>query len=227
MKPDFLRALDAGRLLGDGAMGTELEARGAAPPYERLNLERPDLVLDVHRAFVAAGAQLLRTNTFLARSAEETRAGVRLAREAAGGKAFVAGALGPGTAQAAALADAGCDLILLETFTDNEQLLAALRRAKATGLPIVAQMAGAPDARIRAEADVVGVNCLAPAETAGIVAGLGGRLSAFPHAGLPGRRMSPAAFAAAAGRLKVSLLGGCCGAGPEHLRALAEAWACS
>ena len=145
MKRDVLRTLDEGLLLGDGAMGTELEARGALPPFERLNLERPSLVLDVHRAYLAAGSKLIRSNTFLARNAEEAGAGVRLAREAAGTAAFVAGVLGPGTDQAAALAEAGCDLIILETFMDVELLLRALRRAKLTGLPVVAQMAGLPD----------------------------------------------------------------------------------
>src|SRR5688572_30938165 len=105
MSRDVRRALSAGLLLGDGAMGTELEARGLTAPFERFNLERPELVLDVHRAHLAAGARLLRSNTFLARDAATARAGARLAREAAGEEVLVAGAMGPGTGEAAALAE--------------------------------------------------------------------------------------------------------------------------
>jgi homocysteine S-methyltransferase len=65
----FLDRLTAGGpVLFDGAMGTELYARGV--PYERcfdeLNLLQPDLVQAVHRAYIAAGAEAIETNTFAA-----------------------------------------------------------------------------------------------------------------------------------------------------------------
>ncbi len=226
MTGGILRALAAGPLAADGAMGTELGARGLTPPYERYNLERPEAVLDVHRAYRDAGARLLRTNTFQAASRDAVLAGVRLAREVAGDSLWVAGAMGPGTADAGVLAEGGCDLLILETFTDADELLAALRRAKATGLPVAAQMAGLPDARAREEADLVGINCLDPEETLRLAARLKGPLSAFPHAGLPGAPIAPAVFAAAGALLAargVRLLGGCCGAGPAHVKALVEA----
>ena len=58
MTLDVRRALAAGLVLADGAMGTELAARGLAAPFERFNLERPEVVLEVHRAHLAAGARL-------------------------------------------------------------------------------------------------------------------------------------------------------------------------
>ena len=53
----FLDALHDHVLLGDGAMGTELVARGITPGtgFERLNLTQPTLVADIHRAYLAAG----------------------------------------------------------------------------------------------------------------------------------------------------------------------------
>lgn len=50
----------------DGAMGTQLQARGlpAGGCPELWNLERPDVVTTIHADYVAAGAQILETNTF-------------------------------------------------------------------------------------------------------------------------------------------------------------------
>ena len=75
--------------------------------YERLNLTHPELIKDLHAAYLAAGAQVLETNTFGANrtklalfdSADDVgainRAGVALAREVAGDRAYVAGSVGP------------------------------------------------------------------------------------------------------------------------------------
>src|SRR5437868_37975 len=66
---DFIKALRSGRvLLMDGAMGTELQRAGMAPSacYEAWNLSRPEKVQAIHRAYVAAGAEVLLTNTFQA-----------------------------------------------------------------------------------------------------------------------------------------------------------------
>ncbi len=101
-----------GPILADGAMGTMLFeaglASGEAP--ERWNVERPEAVREVHRAYRAAGSRILLTNTFggnrfrLAlhgldkRVPELNRAAARLAGEAArtgGGAAVVAGDIGP------------------------------------------------------------------------------------------------------------------------------------
>lgn len=95
--------------LFDGAMGTLLYGRGVFVNvcYDELNLSRPELVRQIHAEYVAAGAEILETNTFGAnpvklsaygleeRTEEINRAAVSLARGAAGGKARVCGAMGP------------------------------------------------------------------------------------------------------------------------------------
>ena len=111
-RPALDRLLRTRVLVCDGAMGTMLHSAGV--PLDRslseLNLARPDLVRDLHAAYLAAGADIVQTNTFdanrlrLARTglqdsvAEINIAGARLAREAAreaGSRALVAGSVGP------------------------------------------------------------------------------------------------------------------------------------
>jgi homocysteine S-methyltransferase len=93
----------------DGAMGTMLYSRGffLNVCYDELCLKQPQLVREVHEAYVRAGAELLETNTFGANPlklaafglADQTeainRAAAELARSAAGSRASVAGAIGP------------------------------------------------------------------------------------------------------------------------------------
>ncbi|HZS40221.1 MAG TPA: homocysteine S-methyltransferase family protein [Polyangia bacterium] len=96
-------------LLLDGAMGTELIARGLRVREEcpeAWNLDRPDDVRAIHAAYAAAGSDAVQTNTFgctrprlkrfgrEAQVAELARAAVRLAREGAAGR-LVFGSLGP------------------------------------------------------------------------------------------------------------------------------------
>jgi methionine synthase I (cobalamin-dependent)/5,10-methylenetetrahydrofolate reductase len=109
MKPSFLDALHARVLVCDGAMGTMLYGKGIFINrcFESLNLSQPDLVSGVHRAYLAAGADVLETNTFGASRVklrgfglgdqvhDINLAGARLAREVAGDAAYVAGAIGP------------------------------------------------------------------------------------------------------------------------------------
>src|SRR3982074_1560939 len=69
MRSAFLDRLDTGSpMLVEGGMGTQLYAQGV--PYERcfdeLNLLQPDLVQAIHRAYIAAGAEVIETNTFAA-----------------------------------------------------------------------------------------------------------------------------------------------------------------
>jgi homocysteine S-methyltransferase len=102
--------LDPSRIvLFDGAMGTMLYGKGVFinQCFDELNLRAPDLVSEVHRAYVKAGAQVLETNTFGANSVKLAHYGLeaqvreinvaaaKLARAAAGDKALVAGAVGP------------------------------------------------------------------------------------------------------------------------------------
>ena len=106
------RLLDPDSLvLFDGAMGTMLYSRGVFinQCYDELNVRAPDLVRDVHRAYVKAGAEVLETNSFGAnrlklaqfglssQTRELNKRAAELAREAAaeGHDVLVAGAVGP------------------------------------------------------------------------------------------------------------------------------------
>lgn len=106
----FREALKERVLLCDGAMGTELQKSDLEPGGcgESFNIERPEIVLAIHRAYVEAGADCISTNTFGASrvmlerhghgGAVEAiaRAGVQLAREALGTRpGYVLGDVGP------------------------------------------------------------------------------------------------------------------------------------
>jgi len=96
-------------LVGDGAIGTMLYAKGVSldSNFEHLNLVRPKLVAELAREYIAAGAQVIETNTFGAnytklsaiglghKVAEINRVGASIAREAAGDAVLVAGSVGP------------------------------------------------------------------------------------------------------------------------------------
>ncbi|HEX8284359.1 MAG TPA: bifunctional homocysteine S-methyltransferase/methylenetetrahydrofolate reductase [Pyrinomonadaceae bacterium] len=158
----------------DGAMGTMLYAKGVYinRSYDELNLTSPDLVRAVHEEYVRAGAEVIETNTFTAtahklqqyglegRLREINATAARLAREAADGRAYVAGAVGPlglriepygptsfdeakelFKQQVEALLEGGVDLFLLETFSDISEVRQAIRAVRElSDLPIVAQM---------------------------------------------------------------------------------------
>lgn len=162
---------DRPAILGDGAMGTMLHLAGltdGAP--ERWNVERPDVVSSIHRAYIDAGSDFISTNTFggtrnrlaldgLAdRVAELNEAGARLAREAAGER-LVAGAMGPTgelmeplglltpsaalesfSEQAAALKAGGVDFALVETMSALEEVEQAVAGARSAGLPVAVTM---------------------------------------------------------------------------------------
>ena len=197
---------------------------------------------------------------------EINRAGAQLARKAAGKNVYVAGAIGPlglriepwgKTAadeaeayfreQAEALVEGGVDLLMLETFRDLNEIVAAIAAVKRScALPIVAQMTiedegnsldGTPPEQFvpalqAAGADVIGINCsIGPAHMLEALERMAGltpvRLSAQPNAGRPrdieGRTLyltSPEYMASYARRFasaRVRLVGGCCGTTPEHI----------
>jgi len=101
--------MQEGLLVLDGAMGTQLFARGAEPGQcnDCLNVESPDMVLAIHRAYFDAGSDAVLTNTFganryaLARHgyADQafavSKAGAQVARKAAGDERYVLGDIGP------------------------------------------------------------------------------------------------------------------------------------
>lgn len=197
-------------LLADGAMGTMLHARGVSIEacFDELNLTRPKLIGEVHAGYLAAGAQILETNTFGAnrfklaphglenRVAEINAAAVILARNAVDescAEAVIAGSVGPlgvrlapfgrvkpqqahlaYKQQIAALAEAGVDLILIETQSDLVELVEAVHAARETcELPVVASVTFTRDDRtllgdsprratellVESGADAIGANC--------------------------------------------------------------------
>ncbi len=152
--------------------------------------------------------------------------------------------------QCLALAEGGVDLFILETFSDLEQLKIALASAAATGLPVIASMAflegGRTAGGVEAEkvakelssagAAVIGANCGAgPREILRNITRMAGvtdkPLAAYANSGFPeyldGRyiyRATPEYFATTALEMAAagaSIIGGCCGTTPEHVRALA------
>ena len=170
---DFRELLNApGPVLLDGGMGTMLQARGLKlGEYPELAaLEHPDWLLDIHRAYVAAGSQILCANTFGANREKLRRTGrtveevippsIALAKQAAGGRALVALDLGPigqlleptgsldfETAvdifaqEVRAARDAGADLVMVETMTDLQECRAALLAVKENSdLPVMVSL---------------------------------------------------------------------------------------
>ncbi|MGA9190711.1 MAG: homocysteine S-methyltransferase family protein, partial [Anaerolineales bacterium] len=211
MENAFRTWLEAGDpILADGAMGTMLHSRGERFDgcFDELNRIDPDLVLDIHRDYVRAGAQILETNTFGANRFKLTRHGleeqvaeinataVALAHRAADEAdhdILVAGSVGPlgvrlspfgrvqpdqaravFAEQIGALAEAGADLIILETHSDLYEITEAVRATRQVcDLPVVAMMTFTRDDRTllgdtaervasslaEAGADVLGANC--------------------------------------------------------------------
>jgi methionine synthase I (cobalamin-dependent)/5,10-methylenetetrahydrofolate reductase len=107
---DFIQAIaDEHVYLFDGATGTMLYSKGIFinKCYDELNLRNPEIVLEVHRQYIRAGAEILETNTYGANRVklqnfgieDELRdinaRGAELARKAADDNIYVAGALGP------------------------------------------------------------------------------------------------------------------------------------
>jgi methionine synthase / methylenetetrahydrofolate reductase(NADPH) len=172
----ILEAIERGPLTVDGGMGTQIYERGVLfnVNCDELCASRPELIQSIHEDYVRAGAQVIETNTFganrvrLARDGFEDRvrelniAAARLARKAAEGRAFVAGAVGPTglvfagfsederervrgafREQAEALGEGGVDAIIIETMRQPEELELAIegvRLALGKGMPLIAQV---------------------------------------------------------------------------------------
>lgn len=177
-------------VIGDGGYLIELERRGyvdSGSEREKVGtgrgsgqftpevaIEEPGALLALHREFLKAGAQVLQALTFFATREKLSRAGfgrqteqinqsaVRIAREAAGDKALVAGSVSRTqlferegreaapqvrdliSEQVRLLKDAGVDFLILETFFHLEEMRIALECAAASGLPALAAMSFRP-----------------------------------------------------------------------------------
>lgn len=149
-------------LVSDGAWGTMLMAAGLPPNVcsELWNIENPDAVRNIGAQYIAAGADLITTNSFGgtvfklndygqgARVRELNRAAAQLSREAAGADRFVIGSMGPTgkfllmgdvtedelydafRAQAEALAEGGANACCIETMSAIDEATLAVRAAK-------------------------------------------------------------------------------------------------
>jgi methionine synthase / methylenetetrahydrofolate reductase(NADPH) len=266
---------------GMGTLISGAVARLRCP--EEANLRAPESVVALHASFIRAGADLIETNTFGANRRKLAgfyledeferinSTAVRLAREArevAGREVFIAGAIGPlgevenfdpaeaaplVAEQAQVLEGRGVDLLMLETFYDLDELVAAIDAVRSVSqLPLVALMTfdadgqtlGGVSARDAAErltplelaaiganhsaGPAAALNALAEMQADGVV------LAALPNVGLAslaGSRVifphaTPdyfAEFAAQARRLGAGLIGGCCGTTPAQITAIRAA----
>ena len=266
-------ALKKGPLLFDGAMGTLFASRpGCADiPCELASLEKPEEVLSIHRAYLQAGAQAIKTNTFglSAYPARQARqmlcAACRIAREAAEPfGAFVFADIGPAPQnrpmaetylqQAKWFLEEGAEHFLVETLSTDEgirELAEFLKRKAPSAYLIVSCAVGADGVtqdglsgaelfeRLRSipQVDAVGFNCVSgPSHLNAYIQRLpisGTALSVMPNAGYPtvlGRRAvfmgTPAYFASQMAQTVkngASIIGGCCGTTPEHIRLTAQA----
>jgi len=189
MRRPFLDRIREGVLLCDGAMGTQLDELGLelGECHELWSTLHPDKVLQVHSAYIEAGAEAILTNSLggnrwclerygLAEKVGELNsAAVRLARAAAGEDRYVLGDVGPTAEfvyplgkkrqqefvevfrqQVSFLAE-GADAIIIQTMTALEELVAAVRAAKETGLPVIASMSFQPDVRGKGFRTIMGV----------------------------------------------------------------------
>ena len=212
----LLRDLASGGrvLVCDGAMGTMLHSTGV--PLDRslseLNLARPHLVRDLHAAYLAAGADIVQTNTFdanrlrLARAglqdgvAEINVAGARLAREAvreSGSAALVAGSVGPVISAAAPRLP----------FGDREPILREQIAALASWVDLIMLETFGDLESLEQAATVALAECDLP-----VVAQL-----TFGDDGRTLRGEEPRAAAAALAALKVTAIGANCTVGPAVL----------
>ena len=156
---NILDMLKGRRLYFDGGTGSELIAKGlpSSEPSEEASFSHPDWVLELHRAYIAAGANIIKTNTFGVSSLKYenyteyiTRA-ISLANEARGDRddVFVAFDMGPLGRMLAPLGDLAfsdaieifaksvrairglpVDAILIETMNDSYETRAAVLAAK-------------------------------------------------------------------------------------------------
>ena len=220
MHTSFLEALSQQVVLGDGAIGTMLQARGlpAGTLPEAWNLSQPEAVRDVHRAYVDAGARFVTTNTFGGNRVrlqegglrddlvEINRLGVALAKEAVAGRAWVAASVGP-TGQ---LMDPYGPLTVEEAEEIFAEQIAALAAGGADLIKIETQHdADEACAAVRAAKSVSDLP---------VICSFAFNLKGRTMMGLKPERAAQGAAAAGA-----DVVGANCGDGPEAVRVALEA----
>jgi 5-methyltetrahydrofolate--homocysteine methyltransferase len=159
----IISALQNGHILvSDGAWGTFLQQKGLKPGEcpESWNISRPNDVLDIAKSYIAAGANLVETNSFGGsrfklekygfgdKVYEFNKAAAEISRMAAGSDHFVLGSVGPTgellmmgevteddlyeafKEQSIALEAGGVDAIMIETMTDLDEARIAVKAAK-------------------------------------------------------------------------------------------------
>jgi len=264
----------------DGGMGTMLQKHGlkSGEASDTQNLTNGKAVVEIHRQYIEAGADILTANTFGAYSlnhenfAEIIEAAVAHMREAISGadrKILMALDLGPTGKILEPYGDfeynecysvflksvqvaeqAGVDLVIAETMMDLNELMAAVSAVKTVGLPVIASMTFDKNGRTMMgvdvnsmaqelqdlEVDAIGMNCgFGPEPYEGLLSQLAAvtnlPIIVQPNAGLPEMvngevcyNMTPQEFAKSMERMKetATLLGGCCGTTPDHLREMVK-----
>lgn len=252
--------LQYGPLITDGAWATSLHQHGLPQrePSDLWNLTHPEDVATLANAYIEAGSRILLTNTFRSNPVSlpgadiqaMNRAGVEISRKAAGKSAKVAGTIGPNgtadpqtySAQIHALADAGADVLLLETFTRLDDASAALAATRDVSLPVIASFAFHPGLqpepaarRMETEgAAAIGANCMEAEQIASLAIRLRDACElpiwVKPSAGKPRivngnpeYDLTPDDFAAQLPALLdagACFVGGCCGTTPAFIHAL-------
>lgn len=239
---NIIERLNEEVLICDGAMGTMLIQKGmpqgGCPDF--WGIKKHKILLEIHKEYVAAGADMITTNTFgsnwlklkkyrLQKKVKQiNKSAVDIAKEAAGDKVYVLGDMGPTgeyikpvgdidvkemvdvfIEQAKVLEESGVDAIILETFSDMEELKNAILAVKEnTALPVIASMTfqKLPEKGFRttsgitipqlvsesllAGADVIGTNCtLTGIDMIDVVSEIRALGTAFiiaqPNAGMP------------------------------------------
>ena len=269
-------------LFFDGAMGTELQKNGLKKGElpENLNTHSPQIVARVHKSYLDAGCNIISTNTFGANSLkfdnvnEIITKAVEITKNAiaeSGKEAFVALDMGPlgkllkpygdlefETAydlykeQVVAGANAGADLILIETMGDLYEIKAAVLAAKEnTDLPVLVSMIFDEKGILLTGADIktavitleglgvdgIGMNCgLGPDQMLELLKEMQKYSSTpifvQPNAGLPVSingvttyNVTPEEFAQKQLQILKNgacALGGCCGTTPDHIKAMID-----
>src|SRR6266851_4627473 len=127
MAADLLTRLKQSPVLCDGATGTLLYAKGIFINrcYDELNVSQPDLIRELHREYMQAGAEIIETNTFGGNSVRPL--GVRIEPL---GKTSFEEARAAFREQITALVEGGVDLLMLETFGYVEELHQAILAAR-------------------------------------------------------------------------------------------------